>query len=116
MREITQHERVLPDGTTIETFACDIVDCNILNVEAGTTGYCGGDTGHGGRTYFRIEDAASTDLVCNAYTNKHANGAESKGFEVILGGDAELDTIIEALKFIQKVLKAQRRESEVERI
>ena len=77
----------------------EIVDCNILRVEAGTTGHKGGDTGHGGRTYFSITDEASTDMEVNVFDN---------GFEVMLGGDTELDTMIEALEFIVKTLKEKR--------
>ena len=39
------------DGTKITTYTRDVVSANVLQVEAGTTGYKGGDTGHGGRTY-----------------------------------------------------------------
>lgn len=51
MFEIKENQRVLPDGTEITTYSRDIVSANILEVEAGTTGYKGGDSGHGGRTY-----------------------------------------------------------------
>ena len=66
MFEIRENRRVLPDGTEITTYSRDILSANILEVEAGTTGYKGGDSGHGGRTYFRIADAAGTD---NAFSN-----------------------------------------------
>ena len=33
----------------------EIVNCNILGVKVATNGYCGGDSGHGIRTYFRLE-------------------------------------------------------------
>lgn len=78
----------------------EIVDCNILHVEAGTTGLKGGDTGHGGRTYFSITDEASTDMEVNVFDN---------GFEVMLGGDTELETMIEALEFIVKIFKEGRK-------
>ena len=52
MYEVKENSRILKDGTEITTYIRDVVSCNILEVEAGTTGYCGGDTGHGGRTYF----------------------------------------------------------------
>ena len=58
MYEVKENSRILKDGTKITTYSRDIVSCNILEVEAGNTGYRGGDTGHGGRTYFRIQDAA----------------------------------------------------------
>lgn len=86
------------------TSAPGIVD--ILEVEAGTTGYCGSDTGHGGRTYFRIQDAACTDMEIHSYTTR----CGSNGFEVYLGGDCELETMIRALKFITKVLEDESKE------
>jgi hypothetical protein len=90
MFEIRENNRKLPDGTEIKTFSRDIINANILEVEAGTTGYMGGDIGSGSRTYFRIKDLASP--------------SSDAGFEVVLGGDSELTTIIQALKFIVKVL------------
>ena len=60
MYEIKEKRRMLPDGTEITTYIRDVVSANILEVEAGTTGFMGGDTGHGGRTYFRIQDEGST--------------------------------------------------------
>lgn len=61
----------------------------------------GGDTGHGGRSYFRIEDTASTDMEVRTIMSQYGNA----GFEVVLGGDCELETMIRALKFITKVLE-----------
>lgn len=96
MFEVKENCRTLDDGTEIITYTREVVDANTLKVEAGTTGYRGGDSGHGGRTYFRIEDAGGTDMEV-----KPGCG----GFEVTLGGDSELDTMILALKFITKVLE-----------
>lgn len=93
MYEIKSSKR---DGIT--TWTREITSANILEVEAGTNGYKGGDTGHGSRTYFRIEDLGSTDMTVNVTKD---------GFEVQLGGDCELMTIIEALKFIVEVLEDQ---------
>lgn len=56
MYEIKQNRRRLKDGTEITTYTRDVVSCSILEVEVGTTGFMGGDTGHGGRTYFAIRD------------------------------------------------------------
>ena len=103
MYEIKENSRILKDGTELTTYTRDVVSANILEVEAGTTGYHGGDSGHGGRTYFRIEDAASTDMEVRSYVNKYG----CPGFEVILGGDCELETTIRALKFITKVLEEE---------
>ena len=102
MYEVREKRRKLLDGTEITTYTRDVVSANILTVEAGTTGYMGSDSGHGGRTYFRIEDQGSTDiqvLPIGRYGDE--------GFEVFLGGDCELETVIRALKFITKVLEEE---------
>lgn len=88
-------------GIEIPTYKREIVSANILEVEAGTNGYQGGESGHGSRTYFRIKDLASTDM--NVHVTRDQFGCE--GFEVTLGGDCELETIITALKFITQVLE-----------
>ena len=106
MFEIKEKQRVLPDGTEITTFERDIYSCNILSVEAGTTGYKGGDSRYGGRTYFRISDEGCTNMKVRVKENRF--GAEC--VEVILGGDTELETIITALNFIVIALEDQRHE------
>ena len=70
----------------------EIVNCNILGVKVATNGYCGGDSGHGSRTYFKLEDLASTDINIRLLKDK-------KGVEMMLGGDAELETFIQALRW-----------------
>lgn len=79
----------------------EITSANILEVKVGTTGFCGGDSGHGGRTYFSIKDLGSTDITVN--TIKDSFGCT--GFEVILGGDCELATLINALTYIKTKLE-----------
>jgi hypothetical protein len=106
MYEIKENRRTLHDGTEITTYTRDVVSANILQVEAGTTGYKGGDTGHGGRTYFRIQDEASTDMDVKPIITRYG----CDGFEVTLGGDCELETMIRALKFITKVLEDESEE------
>lgn len=106
MYEIKENRRTLHDGTEITTYTRDVVSANILQVEAGTTGYKGGDTGHGGRTYFRIQDEASTDMDVKPIITRYG----CDGFEVTLGGDCELETMIRALKFITKVLEEESEE------
>lgn len=93
------------NGVDVETWERKIIDANILSVEAGTNGYQGGDTGHGGRTYIRISDEGSTDINARVIKDRCDN---TSGIEIALGGDAELSTMIEALKFITKVLEEGR--------
>ena len=106
MYEIKENRRTLHDGTEITTYTRDVVSANILQAEAGTTGYKGGDTGHGGRTYFRIQDEGSTDIDVKPVITRYG----CDGFEVTLGGDCELETMIRALKFITKVLEDESEE------
>lgn len=105
MFEIKESRRMLHDGTEITTYSRGITSASCLEVEAGTTGYMGGDAGHGGRTYFRIEDAGGTDISVHPI-GRYAD----EGFEVTLGGDSELETMIRALKFITKVLEDEAKE------
>lgn len=97
MFAVKECQRVVNDKPII-TFRREIVSANILEVEAGTNGYQGGDSGHGSRTYIRIEDVGSTDIEVTPKEN---------GVEIVLGGDCELETMIRALKFITKVLEDQ---------
>lgn len=92
-------------GVDVETWEREIIDANILSVEAGTNGYQGGDTGHGGRTFIRISDEGGTDISARVLTDRFG---DTSGIEITLGGDAELSTMIEALKFITKVLEEGR--------
>lgn len=102
------------DGAKIETLSQEIVSANIITVEVGTTGYCGGDSGHGGRTYLKIKDEASTDMRCRvkgysvddaSYKDVEINDASL--VELTFGGDCELDTLIAALEFAVDTLKQQ---------
>lgn len=93
------------NGIDVDTYKTEIGDINILEVEAGTTGYCGGDTGHGGRTYFRVSDLASTDMRCRIYSGgKQYELGHVSEIEIMFGGDSEMDTFCEALRFGVEVI------------
>ena len=70
-------------GKEITTYTREIYSANVLEVEAGTNGFQGGDSGHGSRTYIRIEDMGSTDIRINPLGR---DGDE--GFELFLGKNA----------------------------
>ncbi len=106
MYEVIEKRKIV-NGKELVTFSRDVISANILEVEAGTNGYHGGDTGHGSRTYFRIENAGGTDIDVRPI-NPTCFGCD--GFEVALGGDCELETMIRALKFITKVLEDESKE------
>ncbi len=74
---------------------------NTIVAEVATTGYCGGDSGHGGRTYLRLTDADSTDMDVRTSEDKYG----CRTVEIMLGGDSELETFIDALRWAADTLE-----------
>ena len=85
------------NGIHVDTWSLEVASFNILEVEAGTTGAKGGDTGHSGRTYLRLSDLGSTDL--SVRVNKQGDFEYCEDIEIAFGGDSELHTFMEALNF-----------------
>lgn len=82
----------------------EIHSFNIIKVEAGTNCPKGGDSGHGGRTVFRLTDLGGTDMRVSL------NGGPMKSVdkvEILLGGDCEAECFIEALEFAVRILRGQ---------
>ena len=100
----TQKVRRLVDGEVVDVYKKELTSANIIEVSVGTTGYCGGDSGHGGRTYFSIKDLGSTDM--SAWITGESCGNAGK-VEIAFGGDCELDTFIGALEFALDVLRGK---------
>jgi hypothetical protein len=92
------------NGVKVPTCIREFSSANIIEVEVGTTGLCGGDTGHGGRTYLRIKDLSSTDMSCRLSGNSCGDTGQ---IEIMLGGDCELGTFDEALEFAAETLRDQ---------
>lgn len=76
----------------------DICRGNVLHVKVGTTGPCGGDSGHGCSTILSFQDASMTDIEVSIL---------ERGVEIRFGGDWELETLIAALRFSTEVLTIQ---------
>ena len=93
------------DGRKVVTWERACVDACLLSVEVGTNGFHDGDSGHGSRTYIRLQDQGSTDLRCT--TDGQGDQDHSDVIEIILGGDAELRTVKEALRWILMILETQ---------
>ncbi|MBI4129772.1 hypothetical protein HY468_00495 [Candidatus Roizmanbacteria bacterium] len=91
-----QYQQIV-NGENVHAFRANFYDANTLQVQAGTTGERGGDTGHGGRTFFSLKDLGGTDISITT-------GEDGTSLEVSLGGDAELRTITSALQFILDAL------------
>jgi len=92
------------NGRNVVTWERDVTSANILEVEAGTNGFHGGDTGHGSRTFVRINDAGGTDIRCSVLNDAFGG---TQAIEIALGGDTELETFITALKWIISILEVQ---------
>lgn len=108
LEKIAAKSSVDIDGIKIETYKTSWCTCNELSVEVGTTGYEGGDTGHGGRTYMRITDESCTDMRCRIRANGKEYAFDTAcgvdQIEIIFGGDCEMETFFEAVQFATKVL------------
>ena len=83
---------------------------NCLGIVAGTNCPKGGDSGHGGRTYLRIENLGGTDMSVRLDKSGLFNQVEA--IEIMLGGDSECETLIDALKFALRILENQFKGSE----
>ena len=68
---------------------------NTLGVTVATNGYQGGDSGHGGRPYLSFEDLCSTDIDAAVTYGQDTNAK----VEIMLGGDSELDSRKDALRW-----------------
>jgi hypothetical protein len=77
----------------------EIVSANILGVTVGTTGKKGGDASYGCETFVEIKNLGATSMEIETFP---------EGVKVILRGDSELDTMIEALEFAGAELRKQR--------
>lgn len=75
----------------------EFTSANILKATVATNGFQGGDSGHGSRTYFSLEDLGSTDMDVRVSSCK---------VEIMLGGDTELRTFIEALRWAADTLES----------
>ena len=111
IRTTTRHRTWKPgirkvSGKMIDTQTEVFTSANILEAEAGTNGYCGGDSGHGSRTYIRINDRAGTDIEYRI--------SDEEGLEIMLGGDCELETIIDTFRWIADTLNQQTKEMKYE--
>lgn len=88
-------------GVEVYTYKKPIYGFNDLEVEVGTTGLRGGDTGKGGRTYFALRDLSSTDVNARAFVDRYG----CTNIEIMLGGDSELRTFVEALEYAASTLR-----------
>lgn len=87
---------------TIPLASTSFENLNFLGVDVGTNCPRGGDSGHGGRTVLRFTNEASTDMRIRVDGGAQM---EIQSVELILGGDTECETLIQALEFAINALK-----------
>jgi len=88
----------------LEIHSMEFTSANILQIDVGTNCPQGGDSGHGGRTLLRLTDLGGTDI------RVEVDGIEipiTKSIEIVLGGDCEHQTFIEAIEFALKIYRQQ---------
>lgn len=84
------------NGVIVDTFERDVDRAGaLLEVESGTTGFCGGDREEGGRAYVRIR-AKSADFFAKVNTDENGR---PQGLEFAVSGDAEILALMESLHF-----------------
>lgn len=96
MFEIRKNEKRI-NGVDVATFERG-AECGrtALEVEAGTTGFCGGGRGEGGRAYVRLS-AKSADF--------YASTDEKNGSAVVaVCGDEEIMALVDSLAFALQAL------------
>ena len=103
----------------LATIKQEIVSLCILEVEAGSNCPQGGDSGHGGRTYLRLSDQASTDMRLRFTPNDGSQISQTgwmpvREVELMFGGDAERECLVHALRRVLEALRADDVEEENE--
>lgn len=81
-----------------------VTSANILSVAVGTNCPMGGDAGHGGRTVLRLSNEAGTDMRC-CIDDGPLRPVQK--IEIVLSGDTECETFIQALEFALVVLRTK---------
>ena len=77
------------------------VNACILTVRVRTTGFCGGDSGHGARASVTLTNEASFDF----------QGSDHNTDQIVIrcGGDVELELLAKGLRFAGEALEALNR-------
>ena len=95
------------DPKTERLVSKEFVDANILEATVHHNGYKGGDAGHGGFVRITLSDQTSTVWRVNVMSkeNKGIIINNPQSMTLTFEGDAERDTLVDALEFILKELK-----------
>jgi hypothetical protein len=90
----------------VDAFA-EFTSANILGVNVYSTGYRGGDSGHGGKTEITLTNVASTDMQVEITdeSGKKISVEYLESVKLVFSGDTELDTLVASLKFVLSTLE-----------
>lgn len=95
-----EYGEVVYGGKIIPTVTCETP---YTTITCGTNGNKGGDWGHGSRAYVKVEGGSLSDYQIRKIDE--GDNGESSGFEIAVGGDCEIESLIETLETITSNLK-----------
>lgn len=95
-----EYGEVVYGGKIIPTVTCKTP---YTTITCGTNGNKGGDWGHGSRAYVKVECGSLSDYQIRKIDE--GDDGESSGFEIAVGGDCEIESLIETLETITSNLK-----------
>ena len=95
-----EHGEVVYGGKIIPTVTCKTP---YTTITCGTNGNKGGDWGHGSRAYIKVEGGSLSDYQIRKIDE--GDDGESSGFEIAVGGDCEIESLIETFETIASNLK-----------
>lgn len=102
-----KYDEVIYGGKIIPTVTCETP---FASVTCGTNGYKGGDWGHGSRAYVKVK-GISLGWYHVRKVEEFLDGL-SNGFEIAVGGDWELESLIETFETIATNLKKIQKDTE----
>jgi hypothetical protein len=100
-----EYKTIKVDSHDVLLHEMDIRSANEMRVSVGTNESKDGDSGHGSRTVFEIKDLGATDMRVYVDDKKII---DAKSIKIIFGGDCELESFIEAIRFAFKTLSLQK--------
>lgn len=95
-----EYGEVVYGGKIIPTVTCKTP---YTTITCGTNGNKGGDWGHGSRAYVKVECGSLSDYQIRKIDE--GDDGESSGFEIAVGGDCEIESLIETFETIASNLK-----------
>ena len=95
-----EYGEVVYGGKIIPTVTCKTP---YTTITCGTNGNKGGDWGHGSRAYIKVECGSLSDYQIRKIDE--GDDGESSGFEIAVGGDCEIESLIETFETIASNLK-----------